>query len=52
MTWRFFRNTLFSGGLFAGLIAAGLQLTQPAESEEHAKAPSEAGEESAEEPVS
>jgi hypothetical protein len=33
-TWSFFRNTLFSGGLFTGLFAAGYKMTAPAESAE------------------
>lgn len=32
-TWTFFRNTLLSGGLFAGLISAALQATEVKEPE-------------------
>lgn len=32
-TWTFFRNTLFSGGLFAGLISAALQSVEAKEPE-------------------
>ena len=32
-TWTFFRNTLLSGGLFTGFIAAMLKSTEPAPSE-------------------
>ncbi len=32
-TWTFFRNTLLSGGLFTGLIAAALKSAEPAPSE-------------------
>ncbi len=32
-TWEFFRNTLISGGLFTGLFAAAMKLTEPAEAE-------------------
>lgn len=38
-TWEFFRNTLLSGGLFAGLFAAAMKLSQAAEPE-----PEETGE--------
>lgn len=31
-TWEFFRNTLFSGGLFTGLFVAAMKLTTTAES--------------------
>jgi len=33
-TWEFFRNTLSSGGLFAGLFAGAMKLTEAAEEEE------------------
>lgn len=33
-TWEFFRNTLMSGGLFTGLFAGALKLTEASESEE------------------
>jgi hypothetical protein len=33
-TWEFFRNTLFSGGLFTGLFVAAMKLTAEAEGEE------------------
>jgi hypothetical protein len=32
-TWEFFRNTLLSGGLFAGLFAGAMKLTEAAEAE-------------------
>jgi hypothetical protein len=32
-TWTFFRNTLLSGGLFAGLISAALQFVEAKEPE-------------------
>jgi hypothetical protein len=40
-TWEFFRNTLFSGGLFTALFVAAMKLTAPAESpaEKEAGAP-------------
>jgi hypothetical protein len=31
-TWTFFRNTLLSGGLFTGLFAGALKLTESSES--------------------
>ncbi|MBG88320.1 MAG: hypothetical protein CMO80_15655 [Verrucomicrobiales bacterium] len=44
-TWMFFRNTLLSGGLFSGLIAAALRSIEPAEPEpEEAEEAEEAGE--------
>ena len=33
-TWEFFRNTLMSGGLFTGLFAGAMKLTEAAESAE------------------
>jgi hypothetical protein len=48
-TLEFFRNTLTSGGLFTGLFAGALKLTQPAEAEEEAEPePADGGEEPAE----
>jgi len=44
-TWTFFRNTLLSGGLFTGLFAGALKLTEPEPAEEK-----EAEEEPAPEP--
>ena len=32
-TWEFFRNTLVSGGLFVGLFAGAMKLSEPAEPE-------------------
>lgn len=40
-TWTFFRNTLISGGLFTGLFAGALKLTEASESAEE-KEPKEA----------
>jgi hypothetical protein len=43
-TWTFFRNTLLSGGLFTGLFAGALKLTEapePAEEKEPEEAPAE-----------
>jgi hypothetical protein len=40
-TWKFFRNTLLSGGLFTGLFAGALKLTAASESAEE-KEPKEA----------
>ena len=40
-TWEFFRNTLMSGGLFTGLFAGALKLTEASESAEE-KEPKEA----------
>src|SRR5258706_2919992 len=37
-TWTFFRNTLLSGGLFTGLFAGALKLTESSESAEEKKA--------------
>ena len=49
-TWTFFRNTLLSGGLFTGLIAAVLKSAEPAPSEAEAQSESdEAGESEPEE---
>ena len=51
-TWKFFRNTLLSGGLFTGLIAAVLRSAEPAPSEAEAEAeaePEEVGESEPEE---
>ena len=36
-TWEFFRNTLLSGGLFAGLFAGAMKLTEAAETEKEAE---------------
>jgi hypothetical protein len=36
-TWTFFRNTLLSGGLFTGLFAGALKLTEPEPAEEKDK---------------
>jgi hypothetical protein len=50
-TWKFFRNTLMSGGLFTGLFAAAFKLTASSESAEE-KEPKEApGEEPEGEPA-
>jgi len=46
-TWEFFRNTLMSGGLFTGLFAGALKLTESAESARE-KEPQEAPEAQAE----
>jgi hypothetical protein len=46
-TWEFFRNTLMSGGLFAGLFAGAMKLMEAAEPKE-AEEPAE--EKPAEEP--
>jgi hypothetical protein len=43
-TWAFFRNTLMSGGLFTGLFAGAMKLTEaaePAEKEEPEEEPAE-----------
>lgn len=48
-TWEFFRNTLLSGGLFAGLFAGAMKLSESKEPEEQEEAEAEA--ESAEEPA-
>lgn len=40
-TWKFFRNTLLSGGLFTGVIAAALKFSAAPEPEEEAAAESE-----------
>jgi hypothetical protein len=49
-TWTFFRNTLLSGGLFAGLISAALQATEAKEPEpEEEKEPEAATEPATEE---
>lgn len=49
-TWEFFRNTLLSGGLFAGLFAGAMKLCEPAETtsseDEEDEAPEGAVEES------
>jgi len=37
-TWEFFRNTLMSGGLFTGLFAGAMKLTEAAESEKEKEA--------------
>ena len=50
-TWEFFRNTLMSGGLFTGLFAGAMKLTESAESakeKEPEKAPEGEGEPEAE----
>jgi hypothetical protein len=53
-TWEFFRNTLSSGGLFTGLFAGAMKLTEapePAEEEEPEEKPAEEpGSEEAPEP--
>ena len=36
-TWEFFRNTLLSGGLFAGLFAGAMKLSEAAEPETEAE---------------
>jgi hypothetical protein len=46
-TWEFFRNTLMSGGLFTGLFAGAMKLTESAESAEE-KEPKATPEEEAE----
>ena len=38
-TWQFFRNTLFSGGLFTGLFVAAMKTAEAAESAQEKKAP-------------
>ncbi len=38
-TWEFFRNTLLSGGLFTGLFAGAMKLTEAAESAREKEAP-------------
>lgn len=48
-TWKFFRNTLMSGGLFTGLFAGAMKLTEGAESAEE-KEPKDAPEEAETEP--
>lgn len=50
-TWKFFSNTLLSGGLFTGFLAAAFRMQQPveSESEEEAEAPQAEPEASAEE---
>lgn len=45
-TWTFFRNTLLSGGLFTGLIAAVLKSAEPAPAEAEAEPEAEAAGES------
>lgn len=48
-TWEFFRNTLLSGGLFTGLFAGAMKLSESREtSEEETTAPDEEPEEAAE----
>jgi len=49
-TWEFFRNTLLSGGLFAGLFAGAMKLAEATEAEPEEKRESAAGEEQPEEP--
>lgn len=49
-TWTFFRNTLLSGGLFTGLFAGAMKLTEPAESEDTEPEPEPEGEGALEEP--
>jgi hypothetical protein len=36
-TWEFFRNTLMSGGIFTGLFAGAMKLTEPSTSSESAR---------------
>ena len=36
-TWQFFRNTLLSGGLFTGLFAGAMKLTESPEASEAAE---------------
>ena len=48
-TWQFFRNTLLSGGIFTGLFAGAMKLTESPESAEE-KEPKEAPEEAKAEP--
>ncbi len=43
-TWEFFRNTLLSGGLFAGLFAGAMKLTEATESSEEEEPAEAAGE--------
>ena len=38
-TWEFFRNTLFSGGLFTGLFVGAMKLTASSESKQEKEAP-------------
>ena len=40
-TWEFFRNTLWSGGLFTGLFVGAMKLNDAAEREEEQAAPAE-----------
>jgi hypothetical protein len=46
-TWEFFRNTLLSGGLFTGLFAGAMKLTEAAESPKEKGEAAEEGEEEA-----
>ncbi len=46
-TWEFFRNTLMSGGLFTGLFAGAMKMSEQAEAEEEEQAEEEAVEEPA-----
>ena len=50
-TWKFFRNTLTSGGLFTGLFAAAMKLSEASESAREKQAP-EPAEEPADAPES
>jgi hypothetical protein len=43
-TWEFFRNTLLSGGLFAGLFAGAMKLSEAVEPEPEEEPESAAGE--------
>jgi hypothetical protein len=36
-TWEFFRNTLLSGGIFSGLFAGAMKLTEPSTSSESSR---------------
>jgi hypothetical protein len=50
-TWTFFRNTLMSGGLFTGLFAGALKLTEGSESAEEKEAKEAQAEEPEAEPA-
>src|SRR5262249_21284436 len=43
-TWEFFRNTLFSGGLFTGLFVGSMKLNESTESAREKETPETAGE--------
>ena len=45
-TWEFFRNTLLSGGLFTGLFAGAMKLSEKMEAQEADTAEEEADEQS------